>query len=96
MKQQVLLIALALSCAYATEVSAGFGFDIGNWIVTLFNRFILQILLSFYSIVGLFAAVFGSPLWFSNMAYTAVKDSFKMPAYDKLGDFNGAAETTTS
>ena len=85
--KQVLLIALALSCAYATQVDA-FNFQVGDWIMTLINRFILQIVLSFYSIFGLLFALFGSPLWFSQMSWAAVSGSFALPAYSQFSSLS--------
>ena len=92
--KQVLLIALALSCAYASQVEA-FSFGFGDWFGTLINRAILSVVLAFYSAFAVLFAVIGQPLWFSTNAWTAVSNTFKLPAFDQFSSLSTASSYTT-
>lgn len=91
--KQAILIALALTCVCATQVEK-FEFGVGDWIGTLFNRFVLQIVLAFYGVFAMLFAIIGQPLWFTTNAWNAVTGQFKLPAYDQMSNLNSQMSFT--
>jgi hypothetical protein len=69
-----LILALALTVALAAAAVPNvettlYTFSTMDWFTTLFDLSILQMLISFYGMIGFFTALFGSPKYFPTNAY---------------------------
>ncbi len=66
----VLFLALAISCVCATQVeSTTFSYSVSNWFTTVWNSFILSILLPFYIAIGSLFALFGQGWWLNDSLF---------------------------
>ncbi len=91
--KQVLIFAALLSLACATQVEA-FSFTLGDWITTLWNRFMLQFCFTFIAPWSFIAAFFGAPLWFTTNAWSLVTTTFALPAYGQFQSIYSASAFT--
>jgi hypothetical protein len=89
--KSIICLALAASLVAATSpVVEDFNkYSVGDWFTTNFNMFVLSILLPLYAFVGYFTALFGSPDWFTNNAFSAVSGTFALPSFNGQR-YNGA------